>query len=72
VPFSSPLESRAEAFKTYRVSVLRTLTTDVEKVQLRRHEIWSVEGGEEVRGTLKNISDVKADAALVAISGFPG
>ncbi len=62
----TPSKAGAEAFKTYRVSVLRTVTTDVEKVQLRRHEIRSVEGGEEVRGMLKNISDVKADAALVA------
>jgi hypothetical protein len=62
----TPSKAGAEAFRTYRVSVLRTVTTEVEKVQLRRHEIRSVEGGEEVRGIIKNISDDKADAALVA------
>jgi hypothetical protein len=62
----SPAKDVADAFKTYRVSVLRTVTTDVEKVQLRRHEIRSAEGGEEVRGIVKNISDVKTDTALVA------
>jgi hypothetical protein len=53
--------------KSYSVKITRMTTTDVEKVQLRRHEIRTNEAGEEeVRGVVKNISDVKTDAALVA------
>ena len=52
--------------KSYRVTLLKTITSDVERIQLRRNEIRSVEGGEEVRGIIKNISDVKTNAAIVA------
>jgi hypothetical protein len=53
--------------KSYNVRVLRTTTADVEKVQLRRHEIRTTEAGEEeVRGIIKNISNVKTDAVLLA------
>ena len=52
--------------KSYRVTVLKTITTDVEKVQLRGNELSTLENGsEEVRGVVKNISDVKTDAALL-------
>ncbi len=61
-----PGKLESDMFKTYKVSIIRALTTDIEKVQLRRHEIRSIDGGEEVRGTLKNLSDVKTDAALIA------
>jgi hypothetical protein len=61
-----PDKLESDMFKTYKVSIMRALTTDIEKVQLRRHEIRSIDGGEEVRGTLKNLSDVKTDAALIA------
>jgi len=52
--------------KSYNVKITRATTADVEKVQLRRHEIKTTEAGEEVRGIVKNISEVKTDAALVA------
>lgn len=53
--------------KSYDVRIVRTTTTDVEKVQLRRHERRKTETGEEeISGTVKNISGVKTDAALVA------
>lgn len=61
-----PDKSESDMFKSYKVSIIKALTTDIEKVQLRRHEIRSIEGGEEVRGSVKNLSDVKTDAALVA------
>ena len=54
------------ALKSYSVKITRTTTTDVEKVQLRRHEIKTTGTGEEVSGVVKNISSVKTDAALVA------
>jgi hypothetical protein len=56
-----------DSLKSYNVKIARVTTTDVEKVQLRRHEIRTTDNGEEeVRGAVKNISNVKADAALVA------
>ena len=61
-----PDKHESDMFKSYKVSIIKALTTDIEKVQLRRHEIRSVDGGEEVRGTIKNLSDVKTEAALVA------
>jgi hypothetical protein len=51
--------------KSYDVRVIRATTTDVEKVQLRRHEMRTTDTSEEVRGTVKNISEVKTDAAVV-------
>jgi hypothetical protein len=53
--------------ESYDVRIIRTTTADVEKVQLRRYEIRTTEAGEEeLRGTVKNLSEVKTDAALVA------
>jgi hypothetical protein len=53
--------------KSYDVRIIRTTTADVEKVQLRRHEIGTTQTGEEeISGTVKNLSEVKTDAALVA------
>jgi hypothetical protein len=53
--------------KSYNVKITRMTTTDVEKVQLRRHERSKTETGEEeIKGTVKNISDVKTDATLIA------
>jgi hypothetical protein len=51
----------------YDLKIARMTTADAEKVQLRRHEIrTTATGGEEVRGILKNISNVRTDAALIA------
>ena len=53
--------------KSYKVTLLKAITTDVEKVHLRAHRIRTNEdGAEEVEGFLKNISNVIADVALVA------
>jgi hypothetical protein len=53
--------------KSYDARVVRTTTADVEKVQLRRHETWTTETGEEeIKGIVKNISQVKTDAAVIA------
>jgi hypothetical protein len=55
------------AVKSYGIKLIRTTTADVEKVQLRRHETSTTKTGEEeVEGTVKNISEVKTDAAVVA------
>ena len=61
-----PDKHESDFFKSYNVSIIKALTTDMEKVQLRRHEIRSIDKGEEVRGSIKNLSDVKTDAALIA------
>ena len=52
--------------KSYDVRVVRTSTTDVESVQLRRHEMRTAKTGEEhVWGIVKNISEHQKDAAIV-------
>jgi hypothetical protein len=52
---------------SYDVRLVRTATADVERVQLLRYEIATIETGEEeVWGVAKNISEVKTDAAVVA------
>jgi hypothetical protein len=62
---TSILES--DRVESYDVRIIRTTTADVEKVQLRKHEIRTTEAGEEeVSGIVKNLSNVKTDAALVA------
>jgi hypothetical protein len=52
--------------KGYNVRITRTTTSDIEKIQLRHHEIKTTEAGEEITGIVKNISDVKTDAAVIA------
>jgi hypothetical protein len=52
--------------KSYRVTLIKTTTTDTEKVQICRHDIKTVENKEEIRGTLKNLTDAPTDAVLVA------
>jgi hypothetical protein len=55
-----------DEIKSYAVRLVRMTTADVEKVQLRRYEIVTIETGEEqVTGVVKNISEVKTDAAVV-------
>lgn len=52
--------------KSYKVTLLKSITTDIEKVQLCGSELRTLENGcEEVCGIVKNISDVKIDAALL-------
>ena len=53
---------------SYQVKLIRVTTADVEKVQLRRHEVIPTETGEvQVKGIAKNISRVKTDAAVVVV-----
>jgi vacuolar-type H+-ATPase subunit I/STV1 len=53
--------------KSYKVELVKTITPNVEKIKLRRHEIRSLKPtGAEIRGSVKNISNEKTDAALVA------
>jgi len=55
------------AARSYKVTVVKAVTADTEKVHLYTHEVRTAESGqEEVRGILKNISNVITDAALVA------
>jgi hypothetical protein len=62
---SSPYED--ERVKSYAVRVIRTATSDAERVQLRRHEMRATETGEEeIMGIAKNISQVKTDVAVIA------
>jgi hypothetical protein len=55
-----------DKIKSYDVRITRMTTTEVEKVQLRRHDIRTTEAGEEITGIVKNISKVKTDSAVVA------
>jgi len=66
VHITSSISEYADAV-SYDVRIIRTTTADVERVQLRRHEMRTTETGEEeIWGIVKNISEVKTDAALVA------
>ncbi len=52
--------------QSYHVTLVKAITTDIEPLQKRAHEIRTVDAGEEVRGTIKNLSNIKRDAALIA------
>ena len=53
--------------RSYNVAVVKTVTADVEKVQIRKNEMKNLDnGGQEISGILKNISSNKTDAVLVA------
>jgi hypothetical protein len=52
--------------KSYSVKIVKLMTTDVEKVHICRREIKLNEaGGLDITGSVKNISGVKTDAAIV-------
>ena len=55
-----------QQLKSYDIKITKMTTADVEKVQLRRHEITTTDTSEEVTGLVKNISNSKTDTALVA------
>jgi hypothetical protein len=62
-----PDDCKSGIVTSYKVTLLKTLTADTEKFLLYSHQVRISEtGGEEVKGTLKNMGDTKADAALVA------
>lgn len=53
--------------RSYNVRVIKTVTADVEKVQIRKNEMKKLDnGGQEICGVIKNISPNKTDAVLVA------
>ena len=52
--------------KSYRVNLIKTINSDTEKFQLKGHRMNTTVDGEEISGTIKNISKYKADAILVA------
>lgn len=57
----------SDKLKSYNVRIVKTTTTEIEKVQIRRKDLnINVDGGLEFNGTLKNISDIETDAAVVA------
>ncbi|MFA5629324.1 MAG: hypothetical protein WC958_03615 [Dehalococcoidales bacterium] len=60
----TPAKQEAEAFRTYKVSVRKAITTEFEKVQLKSHDMNPVGDAVEVSGVVKNVSDVKTDAAV--------
>jgi hypothetical protein len=53
--------------KSYCVSLLKVITSAVQKIIVCGEKIKTIEGGEEVNGYLKNISNVIVDATIVAI-----
>ena len=55
-----------EKIKGYAAQIIRMTTAEEEKVQLRRHESRTTEtGAEQITGIVKNLSNAKADAAVV-------
>ena len=56
-----------EPARCYSVSIAKMVTTDIEKVQIRAHEMARMPSGNaKMSGFIKNISDVKSDAVIVA------
>jgi hypothetical protein len=56
-----------EPARCYNVSILKTIMTDIEKVQIRTHEIQRKPSGKAIiSGFIKNVSEVKSDAVIVA------
>jgi hypothetical protein len=52
--------------KSYSIKIIRTTTADEEKVRICGYKVETTRTGEEeVKGTVKNISNVKTDAALI-------
>jgi hypothetical protein len=66
VLINSTAVREAGTVKSYYIKIIKTTTVDIEKVKIYRNDIRTTSVGEEVRGIVKNISDVKTDAALVA------
>lgn len=53
--------------KSYKIRVIKTITADIEKVQICSQRIRTNDNGEEeFGGLIRNISDVKTDTAVVA------
>ena len=51
---------------SYKLNIIKVLTTETEKIQLRKHERVAIDGGgERITGLLKNISETKADTAVI-------
>jgi hypothetical protein len=58
--------SEDDGVVSYAVRLVRAATADTEKVQFRTQEMRPTESGEEeVSGVVKNLSEVKLDAAVV-------
>ncbi len=56
-----------DRIQSYEVRLVRTTTAETEKVQFRSYEMTTLETGEEqVTGIVKNVGEVKIDAAVVA------
>jgi hypothetical protein len=65
--YLTPDKCKSGIVSSYKVNLLKTMTADVEKFQLYSHKVKILEtGGEEVKGTLKNMSATRADAVLIA------
>ena len=63
----NPPKQRGRIPKSYSIKITKTVTTDVEKLIIRRQEITRTNAGEEeIRGVVKNLSLEKTDAAMVA------
>ena len=55
-----------DIIRSYNVKLIKTVTAELEKVQLRRNEVKRLpEGREELSGLVKNVSSVKTDAVIV-------
>ena len=55
-----------DLIRSYNIKLVKTVTSDIEKVQLRKNEVKRLPNGrEEVSGLVKNVSGVKSDAVVV-------
>jgi hypothetical protein len=57
-----------EYARSYKITLIRATTTDIEKVILKKEVLTRLESGDmSIRGVVKNVSDFKTDA-VVAVS----
>lgn len=60
------LQYEEDKVQSYAVRLIRMRTADAEKVQPRRHDLYTTATGEEVvEGIVKNLSRDKTDAAVI-------
>ena len=57
---------KEDVVRSYNIKIIKTVTADIEKVQLRRNEYKKLpDGRDEVSGLVKNISSASTDAVVV-------
>jgi hypothetical protein len=58
--------TRSELIKSYKIGIVKTVTADIERIQIQKHTMRkNADGGVEIWGILKNISAVKTNVSVI-------